>query len=139
MCYVFSALYSGGLNTCSIKQTTGIQNLDLSSYLCERFSFPPIAEQKSIARFLDRETTRIDTLITKKRQLIALLQKKRFSAIIHAVTKGLDSQVDMKNANVFWLGYPQAIAVNLTQMIHDMGFKGFFGDIHRCRIPSQVV
>ena len=103
LCYVFSALYSGGLNTCSIKQTTGIQNLDLSSYLCERFSFPPIAEQKSIARFLDRETTRIDTLITKKRQLIALLQKKRFSAIIHAVTKGLDSQVDMKNANVFWL------------------------------------
>lgn len=36
---------------------------------------PSIAEQKQIARFLDRETTRIDTLITKKRQLIASSRK----------------------------------------------------------------
>jgi type I restriction enzyme S subunit len=64
---------------------------------------PPIEEQKSIARFLDRETTRIDTLITKKRQLIALLQKRRFSEVIHAVSKGLDPKVDMKDSNVFWL------------------------------------
>jgi type I restriction enzyme S subunit len=84
---------------------TGTTINHLYQWTFENFAFqlPPIAEQKSIARFLDRETTRIDTLITKKRQLIALLQKKRFSAIIHAVTKGLDPKVDMKNANVFWL------------------------------------
>ena len=54
---------------------------------------PSLDEQKQIARFLDRETTRIDTLITKKRQLIALLQKKRDAIIYEAVTKGIDDQL----------------------------------------------
>jgi type I restriction enzyme S subunit len=54
---------------------------------------PPLDEQKSIARFLDRETTRIDTLITKKCQLIDLLQKKRDAIIYQAVIKGIDDQL----------------------------------------------
>lgn len=33
---------------------------------------PPILEQKSIARFLDRKTAAIDTLIAKKQRLIQL-------------------------------------------------------------------
>jgi type I restriction enzyme S subunit len=66
-------------------------------------SLPPIAEQKSIARFLDRETTRIDTLITKKRQLIALLQKKRDAIIHKAVTKGLGSTLSLKDSGIPWI------------------------------------
>jgi type I restriction enzyme, S subunit len=65
---------------------------------------PPIAEQKSIARFLDRETTRIDTLITKKRQLIDLLQKKRDAIIHQAVTKGLDPNIPLKDSGIPWIG-----------------------------------
>ncbi len=38
--YVFSALYNNGVNYLSIKQTTGIQNLDASSYLNEKFCIP---------------------------------------------------------------------------------------------------
>jgi type I restriction enzyme, S subunit len=64
---------------------------------------PPIAEQKSIARFLDRETTRIDTLITKKRQLIDLLQKKRDAIIYRSVTQGLDENVDIASSGIDWL------------------------------------
>jgi type I restriction enzyme S subunit len=64
---------------------------------------PPIAEQKQIARFLDHETTRIDTLITKKRQLIALLQKKRDAIIHQAVTKGLDPTFPLKKTRLSWV------------------------------------
>jgi len=64
---------------------------------------PSLDEQKQIARFLDRETTRIDTLITKKRQLIALLQRKRDAIIHKAVTKGLGSTVPLKDSGIPWI------------------------------------
>ena len=37
---------------------------------------PPVAEQRAIADYLDTETARIDTLISKKRRLIELLQER---------------------------------------------------------------
>jgi type I restriction enzyme, S subunit len=67
-------------------------------------SLPPLAEQTAIATFLDRETTRINALISKKEQLIDLLQEKRAALISHAVTKGLDPTVPMKDSGVEWLG-----------------------------------
>ncbi len=65
---------------------------------------PIIPEQRSIANFLDRETAKIDALISKKEQLIELLQEKRAALISHAVTKGLDPSVPMKDSGVEWLG-----------------------------------
>lgn len=65
---------------------------------------PPLPEQRAIADFLDRETARIDALIAKKQRLIELLQEKRTALISHAVTKGLDAGVAMKESGVAWLG-----------------------------------
>ena len=65
---------------------------------------PPPAEQRAIAAFLDRETTKIDSLVAKKERLIELLQEKRTALISRAVTKGLDSNVPMKDSGVEWLG-----------------------------------
>jgi type I restriction enzyme S subunit len=65
---------------------------------------PPINEQKKIAAFLDRETTRIDKLIEKKEKQIELLKEKRAALISHAVTKGLDPNVKMKDSGIDWLG-----------------------------------
>src|SRR5262249_13826227 len=65
---------------------------------------PPLAEQRAITSFLDRETARIDELIVKKQRLIELLQDKRSALISHAVTKGLDPNVPMKDSGVEWLG-----------------------------------
>ena len=65
---------------------------------------PPTLEQRVIASFLDRETARINTLIAKKERLIELLQEKRAALISHAVTKGLDPKVPMKDSGVEWLG-----------------------------------
>ena len=64
----------------------------------------PLPEQTAIAAFLDRETARIDALIGKKERQIELLQEKRTALISHAVTKGLDPSVPMKDSGVEWLG-----------------------------------
>ena len=61
-------------------------------------------ERKSIRYFLDHETAKIDSLIEKQQKLIELLQEKRQAVISHAVTKGLNPDVTMKNSGVEWLG-----------------------------------
>ena len=65
---------------------------------------PEIFEQTQIARFLDHETARIDALIEEQQRLIELLKEKRQAVISHAVTKGLDPTVPMKDSGMEWLG-----------------------------------
>ena len=65
---------------------------------------PKVKEQRAIADFLDRETTKIDALVAKKERLIELLQEKRTALITRAVTRGLDPNVPLKDSGVEWLG-----------------------------------
>jgi type I restriction enzyme S subunit len=102
--YVHFTIYDARLNIRSIKQTSGIQNLDQSQYLNEVVAFPPLPEQQAIAAFLDRETGKIDALIKEQRRLIALLKEKRQAVISHAVTKGLDPTAPHKPSGIDWLG-----------------------------------
>lgn len=67
-------------------------------------SVPSLSEQELIAKFLDRETAKIDTLIAKQERLIELLQEKRQALISHAVTKGLNPDAPMKDSGIEWLG-----------------------------------
>ncbi|KAF0866283.1 restriction endonuclease subunit S [Pseudomonas sp. LD120] len=74
---------------------------DLLNHPC---AIPTLKEQTQIARFLDHETARIDELIEEQQRLIELLKEKRQAVISHAVTKGLDPTVLMKDSGVEWLG-----------------------------------
>ncbi|HLB41729.1 MAG: type I restriction endonuclease subunit S [Pseudomonadales bacterium RIFCSPHIGHO2_12_FULL_40_16] len=65
---------------------------------------PSPDEQVKIANFLDHETAKIDSLIAKQQKLIELLKEKRQAVISHAVTKGLNPDVAMKDSGVEWLG-----------------------------------
>jgi type I restriction enzyme S subunit len=65
---------------------------------------PPIAEQTSIAEFLDRETGKIDALVAEQQRLMALLKEKRQAVISQAVTKGLNLKAPMKPSGIEWLG-----------------------------------
>ncbi len=67
------------------------------------FYLPDHVEQIQIANFLDHETAQIDTLIAKQEKLIELLKEKRQAVISHAVTKGLNPEVAMKDSVVEWL------------------------------------
>lgn len=69
-----------------------------------RVAIPEKWEQTKIAQFLDHETTKIDQLIEKQQKLIKLLEEKRQAVISHAVTKGLDPNVEMKDSGIEWLG-----------------------------------
>ena len=65
---------------------------------------PPIPEQTQIVSFLDTKIQKIDELIEKTEQKIKLLKEKRTSLINHCVTKGLNSDVEMKDSGVEWIG-----------------------------------
>jgi type I restriction enzyme S subunit len=71
---------------------------------CLPIVLPGLPEQRIIATFLDRETAKIDALVAKEEWLIELLDEKRAALITHAVTRGLDPNVPMKESGVEWLG-----------------------------------
>lgn len=72
------------------------------------FNYPvpviSIQDQRAIADFLDRETSRIDALISAKEKLLVLLAEKRKAFITRAVTRGLDPKVKLRDSGVPWLG-----------------------------------
>lgn len=96
-------------------------------------SLPDSAEQTTIATFLDRETAKLDNLVTKQERLIELLQEKRQALISHAVTKGLNPDAPMKDSGVEWLGrVPEHWEVKRLRFIGE-AIIGLTYD------PSQVV
>ncbi len=107
--YLHAALYSIELNVRSIKQTTGIQNLDSRTYLSELVAFPPLPEQTVIVRFLDYMDRRIRRYIRAKQKLIKLLEEYKQALIHQAVTGQIDVRTGQpypvyKPSGVEWLG-----------------------------------
>ncbi|EPF3215550.1 restriction endonuclease subunit S [Enterobacter hormaechei] len=97
--------------------------------------YPPLNEQVKISAFLDRETAKIDNLIEKQQQLIELLKEKRQAVISHAVTKGLNPDMPMKDSGVEWLGeVPEHWKIkrckNLFAFVTSgsRGWAGFYSD-----------
>ncbi len=83
---------------------TAIPMLTVEQVRAAPLCLPPPSEQADIAAFLDRETAKIDALVEEQRRLVELLKEKRQAVISHAVTKGLDPTVPMKDSGVEWLG-----------------------------------
>ena len=84
--------------------TTGLKNLNASILGDVIVPSAPFQEQTAIADYLDRKTAQIDNTIAKKQRLIAVLREERTAVISHAVTKGLNPDVAMKDSGVAWLG-----------------------------------
>lgn len=67
--------------------------------------FPPIAEQQSIADYLDKKSAAVDRLMENQRMQIEKLKEYKQSVITEAVTKGIDKTVSIKySENIY---YPQ--------------------------------
>lgn len=101
--YLLLAIYNARGTFPHLKQSTGIQNLDLGSFLDIRVKIPLRRTQRLIARFLDEKTARIDGLIEKKRALLDRLAEKRQALITRAVTKGINPDAPMKPSGIDWL------------------------------------
>ena len=65
---------------------------------------PPRGEQAAIARFLDRETRRIDDLITEKGSFIELLDQKEKAAISRFVRCGINPKAELVDSKFEWRG-----------------------------------
>ena len=85
-----------------VRQTINFGQILLVQHILRVACLP--REQTQIAKFLDYETAKIDALIEKQQQLIALLKEKRQAVISHAVTKGLNPDAPMRDSGVEWLG-----------------------------------
>ncbi len=69
-----------------------------------KISIPTKSEQTTIANFLDYKIEKIERFISKKKQLIELLNEQKAAIINQAVTKGLDKNAKMKPSGIEWLG-----------------------------------
>jgi type I restriction enzyme, S subunit len=92
----------------ALRRTTDLirdgQELRFSNFAQVPLPVVPIEEQRKIATFLDRETGKIDALIAEQENLLTLLAEKRQATISHAVTRGLNPNVPIKDSGVPWLG-----------------------------------
>lgn len=76
------------------------QELIKNALIC----LPSLNEQTAIATYLDTHCAKIDNLISIQQKRMALLQELKQSVITHAVTKGLNPNVEMKPSGVEWIG-----------------------------------
>ena len=81
-----------------------IQNFSAERYANLSVPMPDLAGQRAVVRFLDIKTAQIDAAISKQEQLIATLTEDRTATVTHAVTKGLDVDIKMKDSGVEWIG-----------------------------------
>ncbi len=65
-------------------------------------AFPPLDEQEAIADFLDRETARIDRLVSQREQLISLLGERRRTVIHQGVVGLLSADVETHDPGLPW-------------------------------------
>ncbi|MFY7875568.1 MAG: restriction endonuclease subunit S, partial [Pirellula sp.] len=101
---LFGSVYA---KSCFAILANGLTRVGLGQYELDNVAlpFPPFEEQKLIASFLDRETSKINALVGEQRRLIELLKEKRQAVISHAVTKGLNPNAPLKPSGIKWLGY----------------------------------
>jgi type I restriction enzyme S subunit len=105
-----------------------VESLEIELVANTPIPLPGAREQRDVIEFLDRETARIDALMAKEERLIELLQEKRTALISHAVTKGIDPNVPMKDPGVEWLGeIPNAWEVKRLWHLTPSGRRIMYG------------
>ena len=83
--------------------SSALQSMTKGALGAHMVACPPKSEQVKIATFLDRETAKINALVIEQETLMELLKEKHQAVISHAVTKGRDATVPMRNSGVEWL------------------------------------
>ena len=97
-CYPYSE------NANFIARGSTMQRITRTQLGALKLCVPPLEEQNAIVTYLDKKCSEIDNVISAQQKRIALLQELKQSVITHAVTKGLDPNVVMKDSGVEWIG-----------------------------------
>ncbi len=104
-CYVLAASYNRSLNKRVIKQTTGIQNLDIDEYF-SLVQVPVLGldHQREVVNFIESIDSKIHTIIDAKTKQINKLNSYKQSLITKVVTKGLNPDVKLRDSGVARIG-----------------------------------
>ena len=101
--YVFSIKYDE-INATMVKGSTNQTELQRNYLLAYELDMPPLSKQQRIVDYLDEKLGNIDARIAvleKQQDAYARLKK---SIIYHTVTRGLNSNVSLKDSGVDWIG-----------------------------------
>lgn len=69
-----------------------------------KVAIPKMDEQIAITHYLDSATSNLDRAISQQQNMIDLLNERKQIIIQNAVTKGLESNVKMKDSVIDWIG-----------------------------------
>lgn len=128
LAYLHATLYFARINVRSIKQNTGIQNLDTSSYLSEPVCIPPFHEQIAIREFLDRKSHAIAELVDLKNKAIELLAEKREAVVREILLRG--DRLGVKESAIPWLeGVPNEWQVLRNRLLFTEKDERGFADL----------
>lgn len=94
--YKFNRSYYGGGDNRDGIAASNIKKMKIPT--------PSYNEQICLCDFLDFEIKKLDNIIASAKKSLELLQETRKSIIFEAVTKGMDSNVEMKDSGVEWIG-----------------------------------
>ena len=104
MQFIFATFYKNDYSKNYIKQTTGIQNLDLTSMLAnELVAIPNLKEQKEIAANLNQKCAEIDAVLEKTNTSIEEYKKLKKAIITQTVTRGIRGDRPMKESGIEWV------------------------------------
>lgn len=92
------------LDFIQITSGTAMPLLTTSSLSKQVLPIPKLQEQKRIANFLDNKCAEIDILYADIESQLETLEEYKKSIITEAVTKGLDSDVEMKDSGISYIG-----------------------------------
>ena len=126
--------YRDQLKAMSVGTSSSMHNISQPDYGSLAIAVPPASDQHAIVEFLDRETSKIDVLIGKQEQLIATLREDRTATITHAVTKGLDPDVELQDSGIPWVG---RVPVHWTVGKVKHGFSVVLGKMYKASHKGQ--
>ena len=73
-----------------------MKNLTQEAFLNISIAVPPLPEQSAIAAYLDKETAKLDALVSKVNEAVERLQEYRTALITSAVTGKIDVRKAVK-------------------------------------------
>lgn len=83
---------------------TTFKEIAASTFASFLLPCPPLSQQNEIVNFLDKESSRIDSMLSKTRSSIEEYKKLKQAVITQAVTKGVRGEREMKDSGVAWIG-----------------------------------
>lgn len=98
--YMTHAYYFSGTIIKDIKQTTGIQNLDIKSYVDNYIACPDSKTQNKIVYYLEHKQKEIDKYIKRLKKEIALLKEHRQKIIHQSITSGINEDNAIRNHSI---------------------------------------